>query len=215
MLPQRTVLVVDDHDIVRDGLIAMLERDAHLQVVGIAATGAEAVSATRRLRPDVVVMDLILPLLSGIDAMERILLRRSQTRIVVVSACHSPEQVFRALRVGANAYILKETAAAELVPAIHAVLLGGRYLSSRIGAMVVDGMPGQCASESLIERLSGREREVLHLTVAGLSSAEIAKQMSLSRATVDTYRTRLMGKLRLSDRAQLIHFAIEHALAPA
>jgi DNA-binding NarL/FixJ family response regulator len=215
MLPQKTVLVVDDHDIVRDGLIAMLERDVRLRVVGTAATGAEAVSAARRLQPDVVVIDLILPQLSGIDAMERILLRRSQTLIVVVSACHSPEQVFRALRVGASAYILKETAAAELVPAIHAVLLGGRYLSSRIGAMVLDGMLGQCASESLIERLSGREREVLHLTVAGLSSAKIAKQMSLSRATVDTYRTRLMDKLRLSDRAQLIHFAIEHALAPA
>jgi DNA-binding NarL/FixJ family response regulator len=215
MLTQKTVLLVDDHDIVRDGLIAVLQSEAGLRIVGVAATGIEAVSATRRLEPDVVVMDLILPQLSGIDAIERILLRRAQTQIVVVSACLSSEQVFRALRVGARAYLPKETAAAELVPAIRAVLLGRRYLSPRISAMVVEGMLAQCASEWPIERLSGRERQVLHLTVAGLSSAAIGKQMSLSRATVDTYRARLMSKLRLSDRTQLIHFAIEHALAPA
>jgi DNA-binding NarL/FixJ family response regulator len=215
MLSQKTILVVDDYDIVRDGLIATLERDQQLRVVGVAATGAEAVSASRRLRPDLVVMDLILPQLSGIDAIERILRRRPQTRIVVVSACHSSEQIVRALRVGASAYILKETAAAELVLGIHAVLLGRRYLSSRITARVVDGRLASRATQSPIDRLSGREREVLHLTVAGLTSAEIARQTSLSPATVDTYRNRLMSKLRLSDRTQLIHFAIEHALAPA
>jgi DNA-binding NarL/FixJ family response regulator len=215
MSPQKTILVVDDHAIVRDGLIAIIERDSQLRVVGTAASGVEAVSATRRLEPDVVVMDLILPQLSGIDAMERILLRRPQTRMVIVSACHSSEQVFRALRVGASAYILKETAAAELVLALHAVILDRCYLSSRITAMVVEGLLARGVPESLIDRLSGREREVLHLTVAGLGSAEIARQMSLSRATVDTYRSRLMSKLQLSDRTQLIHFAIEHALAPA
>jgi DNA-binding NarL/FixJ family response regulator len=211
---QKTILVVDDHGIVRDGLIAMLQGDANLRVVGVAATGAEAVSATRQLEPDVVVMDLILPRLSGIDAMERILRRRPQTCIVVVSACQSSEQVFRALRAGASAYIVKETAAAELVLAINAVLMGRRYLSSHIAAMVADGPLVKCLPESPIERLSGREREVLHLTVAGLSSVEIGEQMSLSPATIDTYRNRLMSKLQLSNRTQLIHFAIEHALAP-
>jgi len=163
----------------------------------------------------VIVMDLVLPSMGGIDAMEQILQLLPQTRVLILSACHSSEHVFRALRVGASGYVLKEAAAGDLVHAVQTVFVGDRYLSARITAMVIDGLVNNCTPQSPIERLSARERQVLHLTVAGASSAEIGKQLSLSRKTIDTYRSRVMGKLHVSDRTQLIHFAIEHALTPA
>jgi two-component system response regulator NreC len=213
--PAVRILVVDDHGLVREGLIALLEICPQWQVVGIADTGLEAVRAAGRLRPDLVVMDLILPELPGIDAMERILKRLPQTRFVILSACQTAEHVCRALRSGASAYLSKETATEELVLAVRAVSRGHRYLSARIAAVLADGSDRRCLPRSRLEQLSAREREVLHLVAAGRTSAEIGKQMSLSRTTVDTYRSRLIGKLHLTDRAQLIHFAIEHALAPA
>jgi DNA-binding NarL/FixJ family response regulator len=210
-----SILVVDDHGIVRDGLTALIEKQQRMKVVGTAATGKEAVVAAARLKPDVVVMDLVLPELSGIDATERILSLLPRTQVVILSVCRTSEHVFRALRAGARGYVLKESAGAELVRALKAAFAGERYLSPRISEIVINGVLNNTTSHSPLERLSGREREVLHLTVAGSSSAEIARRLSLSRKTVDTYRSRVMEKLGVSDLTELIHFAIEHAMAPA
>ena len=215
VLPPIRILVVDDHGIVRDGLTLLLERHDHMQVVGFAATGKQAVAAAAQLKPDVVVMDLMLPELSGVDATERILSQLPLTQVVVLSVCHTSEHVFRALRAGARGYVLKEAAGAELVHAVAMVFAGERYLSPRITEVVIDAMLSNSGPLSPLERLSGREREVLHLTVAGSSSAEIAQQLSLSRKTVDTYRSRVMDKLGVSDLTGLIHFAVEHAMTPA
>jgi DNA-binding NarL/FixJ family response regulator len=209
------VLVVDDHGIVRDGLTVLLERHGQMKVCGSAATGKEAVLSAARIKPDVVVMDLMLPELSGIDATERILRVLPQTRIVVLSICHTSEHVFRALRAGARGYVTKDAAGAELVRAVVAVFNGERYLSPKITEMVIGGLLDSSAPHSPLESLSSREREVLHLTVAGSSSAEIAHKLSLSRKTVDTYRSRVMTKLGVPDLAGLIHFAVEHAMTPA
>ncbi len=209
------ILIVDDHGIVRDGLAALLERQANIRVIGTAATGREAVAAATRLEPDVIIMDLVLPELSGIDATERILRELPRTQVVVLSVCHTSEHIFRALRAGARGYVLKEAASTELVCAIKAVFVGDPYLSPRITEVVIASLLNQTALRSPLERLSEREREVLHLTVGGSSSAEIARQLSLSRKTVDTYRSRLMEKLGVADRSGLIHFAIEHAMTPA
>ncbi len=214
-LPPIRVLIVDDHGIVRDGLAALLGKQATMQVVGTAATGKEAVVAATRLKPDVITMDLVLPELSGVDATERILSELPRTQVVVLSVCHTSEHVFRALRAGARGYVLKEAAGAELVCAVKSVFIGEPYLSPRITEVVIGGLLNQTALQSPLERLSGREREVLHLTVGGSSSAEIARQLSLSRKTVDTYRSRVMEKLGVVDRSGLIHFAIEHAMTPA
>jgi DNA-binding NarL/FixJ family response regulator len=214
MLRPIRILIVDDHGIVRDGLAALLEKQEHMQVVGTAATGKEAVVAAVRLKPDVIIMDLVLPELSGIDAMERILCLLPQTQIVVLSVCHTSEHVVRALRAGARGYVLKEAGGAEIVCAVQAVIVGERYLSSRITEVVIDSLLNKAGLLSPLERLSGREREVLHLTVGGSSSAEIARQLSLSRKTVDTYRSRVMEKLGVVDLTGLIHFAIEHAMTP-
>jgi DNA-binding NarL/FixJ family response regulator len=215
MLPPISILIVDDHGIVRDGLAVILQKQEHMQVVGTAATGREAVDAATRLKPDVIIMDLVLPELSGVDATERILSLLPRTRVVVLSVCHTSEHVFRALRAGARGYVLKEATGVELVSAVKAVFVGQPYLSPQITEVVIDSLLRKAAAHSPLERLSGREREVLHLTAGGSSSAEIARQLSLSRKTVDTYRSRVMEKLGVADRTGLIHFAIEHAMAPA
>lgn len=209
------IVVVDDHGVLREALSALLERHDCMTVVGTAADGKEAVRAATQLEPDVVVMDLVLPELSGIDATQRILELLPKTRVVILSASHTSEHVFRALRAGASGYVLKEAAGGELVRAIEAVMAGERYLGSGLTSLVIDGLLSNSQSQSPLDSLSSREREVLHLTVAGASSAEIGKRLSLSRATVDTYRSRVMEKLRVSNRSELIQFAIQHALTPA
>jgi DNA-binding NarL/FixJ family response regulator len=215
VLPPIRILIVDDHGIVRDGIAVLLERQGHMQVVGTAATGKEAVVVAANLKPDVIIMDLVLPQMSGVDATERILSLLPQTQVVVLSVCHTSEHVFRALRAGARGYVSKEAAGVELVCAVKAVFVGATYLSPRITEVVIDCLLNRAALQSPLERLSGREREVLHLTVGGSSSAEIARQLSLSRKTVDTYRSRVMEKLGVPDLTGLIHFAVEHAMTPA
>src|SRR5580693_2174967 len=189
------ILVVDDHGIVREGLTLLLDKQGHMKVVGAAGDGKQAVFEAKRLKPDVVVMDLVLPELSGIDATLRILDALPNTRVVILSVCDTSEHVFRALRAGARGYVLKEGAGAEIACAVQAVFDGTRYLSPRITGVLIDGLIGNSSPRSPIERLSRREREVMHLTVEGASSADIAQQLSLSRKTVDTYRSRLMEKL--------------------
>jgi DNA-binding NarL/FixJ family response regulator len=211
-----TLLVVDDHGIVRDGVRLLLARQSGLQVVGTAATGDAALAGALRHRPDVIVMDLLLGECSGIDIIRQIVEWLPCTRIIVLSASHSAEHVFRALQAGACGYVLKEAAVDELVHAVHAAVAGERYLSSQIASMIVDGLLGSNDGSLLspIERLSERERQVLHLTIAGSSSSKIGTQLSLSRKTIETYRSRIMEKLHVPDRTQLIHFAIQHALIP-
>jgi DNA-binding NarL/FixJ family response regulator len=210
-----SIVVVDDHGIVRDGLCALLDGHFHMKVVGSVANGKDAILSAERLKPDVIVMDLVLPELSGIDATLRILAALPLTRIVILSACDTSEHVFRALRAGARGYVLKESAGAELVHAVLAVVAGDRYLSPRITGVVIDSLLNDAAPASPIESLSPREREVLHLTVSGASSAQIGEKLSLSRKTVDTYRSRVMGKLGVPDLAGLVRFAVAHAMTPA
>jgi DNA-binding NarL/FixJ family response regulator len=211
---QIRTLIVDDHGIVREGLAALLERSSRIKIVGMAATGAEAVSSASRLRPDVMIMDLMLPAMSGIDATRRILANLPRTRIVMLSACRTSEHIFLALRAGVRAYVLKECAGAELLGAVTAAHEGDRYLSPAVTDLVIQNVLNNSAPQSPLERLSSREREVLQLTAGGCSSSEIANLLSLSRKTVDTYRCRVMEKLGVRDRAHLIHFAIEHSLVP-
>jgi DNA-binding NarL/FixJ family response regulator len=208
------ILLVDDHGIVRDGLSLLLERQGDIEVVGTAATGRSAVIAAQRLVPDLIIMDLVLPDLSGIDATVHILRALPLTHVIVMSASNTCEHVYQALRAGARGYVVKQGPAIELVQAVRAVLAGGQYLSSGITAFLAGGLVGESAARSPMERLSLREREVLHRTVAGASSAAIAQHLSLSPKTVDTYRNRLMAKLGVANRSALIRFAIEHGLTP-
>jgi DNA-binding NarL/FixJ family response regulator len=213
VVPTR-ILVVDDHGIVRDGLSVLLNASSEMQVVGAAADGKAAVEAAAKLKPDVIVMDLALPELSGIDATLLILAAQPRIRIVMLSAWDTSEHVFRALRAGARGYVLKESAGTEIVQAVAVVSKGHRFLSARLTGVLIDGLLGDQTSASPIESLSPREREVLHLTVTGASSADIGAKLSLSSKTIDTYRSRVMGKLGVTDLAGMIRFAVAHELAP-
>lgn len=208
-----SVLLVDDHGVVRDGLKALLEAQPDIAVVGMAADGWEAISEAERLQPDVAVMDLTLPQLNGIDASELLLKRSPQTRIVILSMYHSSEHVCRALRAGAVGYVVKEAAGRELVDAVRAAFGGQHPLSRQISNAVLDRIAHE-PLKSPVEQLSLREREVLQLTVAGFSSAQTGERLYLSSKTVDSYRSRVMHKLGVRDLAGLIHFAIQNSLVP-
>jgi DNA-binding NarL/FixJ family response regulator len=213
--PPTRILVVDDHSVVRDGLAILLDRDDAMTIVGTVGTGEEAVLAAHRLRPDVIIMDLVLPALSGIDATRRIASELPRTQIIALSACHTSEHVYRALRAGARGYVLKTAAASELLVAIKAVVAGAQYVSPAITALFVDGVLGATIPESPFDSLSVRERDVLRHIVAGETSSDIAHQLSLSRKTVDTYRGRMMVKLGVANRSELIRFALEYELPAA
>ena len=206
------VLLADDHTIVRDGLRALLESELDIEIIGSVANGREALLKSLELKPDVVVMDIAMPELNGIDAAEQIRLGIPKTQVVILSIHSTAEHIYRAFRAGALGYLLKESAGSELIAAIHAVHKGRRYLTQRIADTVMDSYMLQ-HSKSPLEELSLREREVLQLVAEGLPSAEISVRLSLSLRTVETYRSRIMHKLNLHDLSSLIRFAIENGLA--
>jgi two-component system response regulator NreC len=210
--PPIRILVVDDHYLVREGLSVLLEREHGMQIVGSVATGEEAILAAHRLRPDVIIMDLVLPTLNGIDATRLIIDELPRTRIIALSACHTSEHVNRVLRAGALGYVLKSAAGAELLSAVKAVTAGEHYVSPAITAQFIDGVLGATIPESPFDRLSARERDVLRRIVAGSTSSDIAQSLSLSCKTVDTYRGRMMVKLGVANRSELIRFALEYEL---
>ena len=215
MAPPLRMMVVDDHGIVREGLAALLDRNKDIKIVGFAATGEEAVLAARRLKPAMITMDLMLPDLNGIDATRRILVELPQTRVIALSACSKAEHVYRALRCGARAYVLKSGVGAELLCAVRAVAAGSQYVSPSISALCVTGASRIDSDQhSLLDRLSARERAVLRSIVGGASSVDIAQHLCLSRKTIDSYRSRIMIKLGVSNRSELIRFALQYDLPP-
>ena len=211
------VFLADDHAMVRDGLRLLLETQPDVKVVGSAANGRDAIRQVDQLRPDIVIMDITMPALNGIDAAQQIRATSPSTQVIILSVHSSSEHVSRALRAGAHGYLLKESAGIEAINAIRSVQAGHRYLSQKISDQMVDEhlrAPETNAGESPLERLSPREREIMQLVVEGQSSAEIARRIFLSPKTVETYRSRLMGKLGVKDLPSLIRFAIQHGLTP-
>ncbi|MEW5956304.1 MAG: response regulator transcription factor [Chloroflexota bacterium] len=209
------VLLVDDHATVREGLRFLLDAQADIKVVGVAADGREAVDQAAQLCPDVVVMDIAMPQLNGIEATQRIKRECPGVQIIILSMHASNEQIFRALQAGARGYLLKETAGLEVATAVRAVYAGQRYLSVEVSDKLIDDYMQQRAldeARSPLTRLSSRERETLQLVVEGQSSAEIAELLSLSCRSVETYRRRLMQKLGINHLPGLVKFAISHGL---
>jgi len=212
-----TVFLVDDHAVVRDGLRALLEAQPDIQVIGDAADGRETVRRVAQLCPDVVVLDIAMPELNGIEAAQEIGQVSPATQVIILSMHSTTEHIFRALQAGARGYLLKESAGIEVVNAVRAVHAGQRYLSQKISDRIVDDYIRQrqaAQAKSPLAYLSSREREVLQLVAEGKSSAEIAGILSLSLKTVETYRSRLMHKLGISDLPGLVRFAIQHGLTP-
>jgi DNA-binding NarL/FixJ family response regulator len=206
-----TVLLADDHAVVRDGLRALLEV-GDLQVVAVAGNGREAVAEALRLRPDIVIMDIAMPELDGVEATRRIVEKCPETRVLILSMYLSAEHIYRALQAGAQGYVLKESAGEEVVEAIRTLRAGKRYLSHRITETVIDDYLREGANVSPLDSLSLRERDVLQLVVEGRTNAAIAQALSLSPKTVETYRARIMKKLKVRDTVELVKFSMRHGL---
>jgi DNA-binding NarL/FixJ family response regulator len=205
------IVIADDHGVVAEGLKHLVEAQSDMEVLALAVDGREAVRQARDLQPDVVLMDLSMPELNGADATRAILERDPKCRVIVLSMYSEREYVRRALKAGAAGYVVKRSAAKEVVDAIRAVHAGQRYLSARVADVVIDDYAGDGA-EDLLSKLSQREREVLQLLAEGRTGAQIAERLSLSQKTVETYRARLVEKLGIRDVAGLVRFAIQRGI---
>ena len=205
------VLIADDHAVVAEGLRHRIEAERDIEVVACVGDGRAAVQQARELQPDVIIMDLSMPELNGADATRAILERDPRCRVIVLSMYAQREYVRRALKAGAAGYVVKRSAAKEVVEAIRAVHAGQRYLSPRVADVVLDDYSNEKQDDPLA-RLSAREREVLQLLAEGRTGAQIAERLSLSQKTVETYRARLVEKLGIRDLAGLVRFAIQKGL---
>jgi DNA-binding NarL/FixJ family response regulator len=210
-----SVLLADDHRVVREGLRALLERNHDISVVAEASDGQEAVKLAAQVKPDVVVMDISMPVLNGIEATQQVIEVSPSTRVIILSMYSTSEHIFRAFKAGAQGYLLKESAGSDVVAAVRAVKDGKRYLTEKITETVLDDFIHRRSlseSESPVSRLSKRERHILQLVVEGKSSSEIGRQLFLSPKTIDTYRSRIMHKLSINDVPGLVKFALQHGL---
>ena len=209
------VLVADDHAIIREGLRVMLGNQPDMEVVAVAANGREAIQLVEKHEPDIAVIDLSMPELNGVEAIQQMMPRHPHLQVVVLSIHETKPYVYRALKAGAKGYLVKETAGLEVVDAVRAVQRGERYLSQSISDLLTTASFQKLESlidVSPLEALSPREREILQLVAEGKTSQEIAERLSISPKTVDTYRSRLMHKIRVEDMAGVVKFAIQHGV---
>jgi DNA-binding NarL/FixJ family response regulator len=207
-----TVFVADDHAVLRDGLVTLLAAQPDMEVVGTAANGRAAVAEVLRLSPRVAVLDISMPELDGIEAARQILASNPNIHVMILSMHAGAQHVFHALEAGVRGYLLKESASREVIEAVRVVQAGRRYLSPRVAEIVAQGLSDRSGGVSPINSLSQREREILKLVADGHSSAEIGGMLHLSPKTVDTYRSRMMQKLHVTDLAGVIKLAIQHGL---
>jgi DNA-binding NarL/FixJ family response regulator len=211
------VLVVDDDDLMRVGLRGVLSSDEGLEVVGEAADGRAAIEQTRRLGPDVVLMDVRMPDLDGISATREILAVSTKVRIVILTTFEEDDYILGALRAGASGFLLKRTSPEELIAAIYTIAAGDSLLSPSVTRTVIDRLAESPtpdpSARGRLEELTPRERQVLELLARGLSNAEIAAELVVEESTVKTHVKRILGKLRLRDRVQAVIFAYESGLA--
>jgi DNA-binding NarL/FixJ family response regulator len=215
------ILIADDHAVLREGLRMILEAMSDMNVVGEAINGRDAIEKAEQLKPDVIVMDIAMPEMNGIEATRIICKRLPSVMVIILSAYQNSEHIFRAIEAGARAYLLKESAGAWATKAIHTVMKGQYYFGAGVedprnvlGAGNRTTRSRRNNLTSPIESLSQREREALQLVVEGKTSAEIAEILSLSPKSVETYRSRLMLKLGVNNIPSLVKFALLHGITP-
>jgi len=209
------VLLADDHQLMRSGLRLMLERESDMSVVGEASDGREAVALAKSLRPDVVVMDIAMPNLSGIEAAHQMTQENPELGIVMVSMHSDETYVLRALKAGSRGYLLKDSAEADLIKAVHVVAGGKSFFSPAISKVLLDDYVRnlkRSGTEDAYELLTPREREVLQLIAEGKSNKDIANLLNLSVYTVESHRSNLMEKLNLRGLPELILYAVRKGI---
>ena len=205
------LLVVDDHAVVRSGLRMLLDAESDFDVVAEAGNARDAVFEARAQQPDVIVLDVVMPGESGIEVLPRLKSEAPGAKVLVLSMQDDPRYVREAFAQGANGYVLKEAADAEVVGAVREIAAGGEYVHPALGARMV-AAEAQARAAAAADPLSDREREVLRLLALGHTNQEIAKQLYISVRTAETHRAHIMQKLGLSTRAELVRHAIAHGL---
>ena len=211
------ILLADDHTLIRNGISTLLQSYQDLEVVGEAEDGVEAVRKTKEIKPDVVVIDVSMPKLSGIDATKAIKKEHPEIHVLVLTMHENEEYVYQILKSGAAGYVLKSAGKEELSAAIRAVARGEKFFSQRVSEIMAESYVrrvegGESSPKAGEVSLTKREREILALVVQGLTNQQIADQLCISPRTVDTHRTNIMQKLDIHDVANLVRYAIEHGI---
>jgi DNA-binding NarL/FixJ family response regulator len=214
-MPATRVLIADDHPLVRSGLRVLLERDHEFQVVGEAADGYQAIQITQELKPDVVMLDVGMPRLSGIDAAQQITEKIPSTKVIILSMHSDEGYVLRALKAGAKGYILKASAENDVLNAVRAVAAGNAYFSPEVSRMMVEEYVREIKRrgvEDSYDLLSIREKEIMNMLVTGKTNRQIADLIHVSPATVETHRTNIFQKLNIHNLPELILYAVRKGL---
>ncbi len=208
------IVLADDHPIVRQGLYALLEAETDFQIVGEAGDGLEAVALVERVKPDVLVLDLMMPGLAGLEVARQTRQRSPQTRIVILSMHADEGYVLEALTAGASAYVLKKSTTGDLVKAIRDAIAGRRFLSPPLSDRLIDAYIEKAKGEPLdpYNTLTPREREILQLVAEGHTNAAIATRLSISPRTVEMHRASLMRKLSLQNQVELVRYAVQRGI---
>ena len=207
-----SIILVDDHKVLRDGLRALLELDEKMVVVGEAGTGEKAIQIANELNADIIVMDLGLPDMSGLDAIRAIRKKNLKSRIIVLSMHIKREFVLKAIEEGCSGYVPKSSAHTSLLEAIHVVMGGERFLHPKAATALVESITLEQTVMQKLKTLSKREQDVLRLTAMGYTSREIGGNLFISPKTAETYRQRAMEKLDLQRRSELVKFALQAGL---
>ena len=216
MNERTTIVLADDHQVVRQGLRLLLEAEPGFSVIGEVADGLEVAGVVERLKPDVLILDLMMPGLGGLDVSRQVSRRSPDTRVVILSMHSSDAYVVEALRKGASAYVLKGSSASDLIGAVREALAGRRYLSPPLSEKAIETYVQKTrdAAVDIYETLTSREREVLHLAAEGMSSTAMGERLGISPRTAETHRTNVMRKLGLHSRTELIRYAIKRGILP-
>jgi DNA-binding NarL/FixJ family response regulator len=209
-----TIVLADDHTIVRQGLRAILEAEKDFTIVGEASNGQDALAQVEQLRPDILVLDLALPDIHGLEVVRRLRSRHIQTRVVVLSMHARGAYIQEAMKQGVKGYVLKGSDAKELVQAIRQAMLGKSYLSPALAQLAIETQLQITQNQNLdpYETLTNREREILPLAASGMSSNEIGKKLFISPRTVEVHRARILRKLGLQNQTELIRYAIQRGI---
>ncbi len=211
-----SILLADDHQVVRLGLRALLEAEPDFKVIGEAANGLEAKNLVERLRPDVLIIDMMMPQLNGLEVIRQVAQLSPQTRVIVLSMHSTEGYVLEALRNGAAGYVLKQSDMNELVQAVRTVMNGLSYLSLELSQRAIETYreKAETASRDAYDTLTTREREVLQLAAEGHTNGEIAERLVISQRTVEMHRANLMRKLCLNNQTELVRYALWRGILP-
>jgi DNA-binding NarL/FixJ family response regulator len=211
-----SIIIADDHAVLRSGLKALLNFSPQFEVIAEADNGLEAVNLVVELQPDILILDLAMPVMNGVECIKEIRSRRLSCPILVLTMYDDEEFIKEVMRAGANGYVLKKSADTELMEAILRVHAGRKYLNESVSQTLIDTLlrtPGsEGDADDPYKKLSSREREVLRYLAQGHTNTEIAEKLSLSTKTIDTYRARIMSKLNISKKSEMVNYAIRHKM---